>query len=145
MDNELGIIGYEKVCEQSNNFILIYMFFIYLFLLIITKIVFYTMNLNMIFIPITLIIILIFCVMFALCQIKNNKNKLIYIYFKNRNYRNKFHWNNNYSLKETVNFILENDIKPIENKDYYSVHFDIDKKNVSFYNKLNSQYELINI
>lgn len=33
MDNELGIIGYEKVCEQSNNFILILIKKMFLFII----------------------------------------------------------------------------------------------------------------
>ena len=105
------------------------------------------MKLNMILIAIALIIVLIFCIMLALFEIKNNKNekiKLLYIYFKNLDYEHIFYWNINYSFKKTVDFILENNIKPIENKDHYSVYFNINEKNVSFYNKLKDQYELVN-
>ena len=69
MDNELGIIGYEKkeICKQNNNSILMNMFEIYLFLSIMIILVFYNIKLNMILIAIALIIVLIFCVILALC------------------------------------------------------------------------------
>lgn len=76
MDNEFGIIGYEKkICKQNNNRILMNIFGIYSFLSIMTILVFYTIKFNMILIAIALIIVLIFCVILALCEIKNNKNE----------------------------------------------------------------------
>lgn len=148
MDNELGIIGYEKkeVCKQNNKDILINIFGIYLFISIMTILVFYTVKCNMILIAIALIIVLIFCVILALCEIKYNKNekiKLLYIYFENLNYEQNFYWDASCTFKKTIDFILKNNIKPIENKDYYAIHFNINEKSLHFYNKLKDQYELV--
>lgn len=148
MDNELGIIGYEKkeICKQNNNSILINIFGIYLFLSIMTILVFYTIKFNMILIAIALIIVLIFCVILALCEIKYNKNekiKRLYIYFENLNYKQNFYWDASCTFKKTIDFILKNNIKPIENKDYYAIHFTINEKSIPFYNKLKDQYKLV--
>lgn len=149
MDNELGIIGYKKkeICKQNNNSILINIFGIYLFLSIMTMLVSYTAKLNMILIAIALIIVLIFCVILALSEIKYNKNekiKLLYIYFENLNYEQNFYWDVSCTFKTAIDFILKNNIKPIENKDYYAIHFTINEKSIPFYNKLKDQYELVN-
>lgn len=148
MDNELGIIGYEKkeVYKQNNKDILINIFGIYLFLSIMTILVFYTIKFNMILIAISLIIVLIFCVILALCEIKYNKNekiKRLYIYFENLNYKQNFYWDASCTFKKTIDFILKNNIKPIENKDYYAIHFNINEKSLHFYNKLKDQYKLV--
>ena len=149
MDNELGIIGYKKkeICKQNNNSILINIIGIYLFLSIMTMLVSYTAKLNMILIAIALIIVLIFCVILALSEIKYNKNekiKLLYIYFENLNYEQNFYWDVSCTFKTAIDFILKNNIKPIENKDYYAIHFTINEKSIPFYNKLKDQYELVN-
>ena len=90
MDNEFGIVGYEKkeICKQNNNSILMNIFSMYSFLSIMTILVFYTIKFNMILIAIALIIVLIFCVILALCEIKYNKNEknqtIIYLFRKSK-------------------------------------------------------------
>ena len=148
MDNEFGIMGYEKkeVCKENNKDILINIFSIYLFISIMTILVFYTVKCNMILIAIALIIVLIFCVILALCEIKYNENekiKRLYIYFENLNYEQNFYWDDSCTFKKTIDFILKNNIKPIENKDYYAIHFNINEKSLPFYNKLKDQYKLV--
>lgn len=151
MDNELGIIGYEKkeICKQNNNSILMNIFGIYSFLSIMTILVFYTIKFNIILIAISLIIVLIFCVIFTLIEIKNNKNEknnYLYVYFKDKFALSDYYNSNNY-FDECINCILENNIKPIKNNDndYYFTNFKIyDDERMNIYNKLKNQYEIIN-
>lgn len=148
MDNELGIIGYEKkeICKQNNNSILMNIFGIYSFLSIMTILVFYTIKFNMILIAIALIIVLIFCVILALCEIKyneNEKNNYLYVYFKDKFALSDYYNSNNYFDE----CILENNIKPIKNNnnDYYFTDFKIyDDERMNLYNKLKNRYEFIN-
>lgn len=151
MDNEFGIIGYEKkeVCKQNNKDILINIFSIYSFLSIMAILVFYTIKFNMILIAIALIIVLIFCVIFTLIEIKNNKNEknnYLYVYFKDKFALSDYYNSNNY-FDECINCILENNIKPIKNNDndYYFTDFKIyDDERMNIYNKLKNKYETIN-
>lgn len=74
---------------------------------------------------------------------KNNVSFTLYIYFKNKECQQNF-LHSNYHLKESVNIILENNIKPIKNNNYNSIIFEINNNKMDIYNKLKNRYEIIN-
>ena len=68
---------------------------------------------------------------------------ITYIYFKNIGYKQKFLFSR-YYYKGIVNFVLENNIKPIDNGNYNLTCFTISEDRVDLYNKLKNQYEIMN-
>lgn len=148
MENELGIIGYEKIkkSEKTTGNIILEIIPIYFLSSLIIITCFICPDMNTIIGIIITVVTFILCVIFTLIEIKNNKkekNNYLYVYFKNENYRDLF-YHSPYFLKETINFILENNINPISNEDYSSINFKIYKENIDLYNKLKNQYETIN-
>ena len=77
-----------------------------------------------------------------LIEINSHKN-FLYVYFKDEKDKQKFS-DSNYFLKETINFIKENDIKPIINDNYFYIYFDVDEDYIDLYNELKYQYEIVN-
>ena len=151
MENELGIIGYEKIkkSEKTTGNIILEIVPIYFLSSLIVIACFVCPDINTIINIIITVVAFIFCVIFTLIEIKNNKkekNNYLYVYFKDKFALSDYYNSNNY-FDECINYILENNIKPIKNNDndYYFTDFKIyDDERMNIYNKLKNQYESIN-
>ena len=151
MENELGIIGYEKIkkSEKTTGNIILEIVPIYFLSSLIVIACFVCPDINTIISIIITVVAFIFCVIFTLIEIKNNKkekNNYLYVYFKDKFALSDYYNSNNY-FDECINYILENNIKPIKNNDndYYFTDFKIyDDKRMNIYNKLKNQYEIMN-
>ena len=151
MENELGIIGYEKIkkSEKTTGNIILEIVPIYFLSSLIVIACFVCPDINTIISIIITVVAFIFCVIFTLIEIKNNKkekNNYLYVYFKDKFALSDYYNSNNY-FDECINYILENNIKPIKNNDndYYFTDFKIyDDERMNIYNKLKNQYEIMN-
>lgn len=151
MNNELGIIGYKKIkkSEKTTGNIILEIVPIYFLSSLIVIACFVCPDINTIISIIITVVAFIFCVIFTLIEIKNNKkekNNYLYVYFKDKFALSDYYNSNNY-FDECINYILENNIKPIKNNDndYYFTDFKIyDDKRMNIYNKLKNQYEIMN-
>lgn len=151
MDNEIGIIGYNKkeVLKYTNFDIFMNKLFLFLLPILIEGCIFYILQIN-----ITHFLIQFFGINFvlystiALIIFKKNKSRyeyLLYIYFKNKSVLHDYYQSNNY-LNECVNCILENNIKIIkDDNDYCFTIFKINNdEEMNIYNQLKDKYEIIN-
>ena len=150
MDNELGIVGYGKLRkgEKTIGSIIFSSLVVLIICLLMVTTVSFSVNANIFYYIVAYVISFISCYIFALIKIKineNNKRDYLYVYFKDKNKKEKFFYSSYYYLEESVNFILENKIEPIDNDDYYLVRFIINKEEVYLYNKLKNKYETISI
>lgn len=149
MDNKLGIVGYGKLKEGEKtigSIIFSSLVLLIICFLMVTTVSF-SVNANIFYYIVAYVISFISCYIFTLIKIKineNNKKDYLYIYFKDKNKKEKFFYSS-YYLEESVNFILENKIEPIDNDDYYLVRFIIYEEVVPIYNKLKNKYETISI
>lgn len=149
MDNKLGIVGYGKLKEGEKtigSIIFSSLVLLIICFLMVTTVSF-SVNANIFYYIVAYVISFISCYIFTLIKIKineNNKKDYLYIYFKDKNKKEKFFYSS-YYLEESVNFILENKIEPIDDDDYYLVRFIIDEKVFHLYNKLKNKYETISI
>lgn len=149
MDNKLGIVGYGKLKEGEKtigSIIFSSLVLLIICFLMVTTVSF-SINANIFYYIVAYVISFISCYIFTLIKIKineNNKKDYLYIYFKDKNKKEKFFYSS-YYLEESVNFILENKIEPIDNDDYYLVRFIIYEEVVPLYNKLKNKYEIISI
>ena len=55
---------------------------------------------------------------------------------------------NRYKFEEIINFLLAENIKPINKdnnlSDIYSISYEIDNERINFYNKLKDKYKIVN-
>lgn len=149
MDNKLGIVGYGKLKEGEKTIgsILFSSLVLLIICFLMVTTVSFSVNANIFYYIVAYVISFISCYIFTLIKIKineNNKKDYLYIYFKDKNKKEKFFYSS-YYLEESVNFILENKIEPIDNDDYYLVRFIIYEEVVPLYNKLKNKYETISI
>lgn len=148
MDNEFGIVGYCKQNENGETISSIIFSSLALFFMcsLSTTVLCWWTKANIFYYITDYVIIFMTCAIFALIEIKNNQNNnndYLYIYFKDIGYKQKFLFSR-YCFKESVNFILENNIKPIDNGNYNFTCFTIFEDRIDLYNKLKNQYEIIN-
>lgn len=148
MDNEFGIMGYNKIKKRkySINNIFCDTFLYCLLLLLISFLPFCYVNANIFFYITDFVVSLILYIIFILIKFnKNNVSFTLHIYFKDKECQQNF-LHSNYHLKESVNIILENNIKPIKNNNYNSIIFEINNNNkMNIYNKLKDRYEIMNL
>ena len=146
MDNEFGIVRYNKIKKRkySINNIFCDTFLYYLLFFLILFLPFCYVNANIFFYIAYFVVSLIPYLIFILIKFnKNNVSFTLYIYFKDKECQQNF-LHSNYYLKESVNIILENNIKPIKNNNYNSISFEINNDKINIYNKLKDRYELVN-
>lgn len=110
MDNELGIIGYEKIkkSEKTTGNIILEIVPIYFLSSLIVITCFVCPDINTIIGIIISVVTFILCVIFTLIEIKNNKkekNNYLYVYFKDKFALSDYYNSNNY-FDECINCIL---------------------------------------
>lgn len=144
MNNQLKIVGYNqrKKSIDKNIFIFIYSFPLFLLFLLMLICLLAFFNVNIFFYIMFSVISFMLYVIGLLIEINSHKN-FLYVYFKDEKDKQKFS-DSNYFLKETINFIKENDIKPIINDNYFYIYFDVDEDYIDLYNELKYQYEIVN-
>lgn len=120
MNNDLGIIGYNKKSKNINktNYIILTEIFVYTFVLavilgffsIIIGIYIYTSTFFYIF-SFILSVIITMIMMKNVKDLQTQKEYYLYAYFKNKNYLKNYLYLNDNHFNEIVNYIVENNIK----------------------------------
>lgn len=80
------------------------------------------------------------------CLVDINEKRL-YVFFKDEESQDSYD-KNRYEFEEIINFLLAENIKPINKdnnlSDIYSISYEIDNERINFYNKLKDKYKIVN-
>jgi hypothetical protein len=80
------------------------------------------------------------------CLVDINEKRLC-VFFKDEESQDSYD-KNHYEFEEIINFLLAENIKPINKdnnlSDIYSISYEIDNERINFYNKLKDKYKIVN-
>ena len=154
MDNKFGIIGYYK--EETKYFkseiiaslissLIISLFTLLIILFLMIAIFYPQFDINMIFF-ISLFVFIFVIIFVIICAKECSDIKRLYIYFKDEKSQDSYN-KNRYKFEEITNFLLSENIKPINKdnnlSDIYSISYEIDNERINFYNKLKDKYKIV--
>lgn len=165
MENKFGITGYcTKETKYSKLLIIICLLIFSLIISLIVSLIsssiillvpyicqleiFWQFYKIVFFLPFVCVFILIISNLQNIkeCLVDINEKRL-YVFFKDEESQNSYD-KNRYKFEEIINFLLAENIKPINKdnnlSDIYSISYEIDNERINFYNKLKDKYKIVN-